>query len=495
MNSHRVVVIGAGLAGCCAALEAAKRDFNVTLIDEHPQAPSSMSLDAPYFYGARLPATLSDAGAVADRVLGANALLLDCLDAGVEVLTNTCVWANLMPGPNLLYTDEKRLGLADGERSWFLPYDDLIIATGARDLVLSFPGWQLPGVLGAQAAGALLTRYQALGGTKAVVLGSGNVGLRLARQLLDAGIEVAAVVEVAASVRGDPALQAGLVAAGVAFHTSSVIDSAIGEQQVRAVRVCALDQQGLPVPGSEECIDCDTVCIAIGVVPNLELAAQSGCKATYDAARGGWVPETDDCGRSSLEHICVVGEAAGVCDKGVLDSVQHLERARRAAVAIGTPQGAEWKPTTASAAAPLAADAPNEWLRALLAQGGLSVVLCQCEEVTRGEYIALEAPRYLQPSERRRAGPIDASNRASQDFVKRMTRCGMGHCQGRRCRDHAALLLAHANGQPVGSIVPGSFRAPVRPLPLSAIAGPDESEAVSRTWPIWFQPLNEGEMG
>lgn len=495
MSSHRVVIIGAGLAGCCAALEAAKRNFTVTLIDEHPQAPSIMSLDSPYFYGTRLPAILSDAGAVADRVLGANALLLDCLNAGIEVLTNTCVWANLIPGPNLQYTDEKRLGLADGERSWLLPYDDLIIATGARDLVLSFPGWQLPGVLGAQAAGALLTRYQALGGAKAVVLGSGNVGLRLARQLLDSGIEVAAVVEVAADVRGNPALHAELRAAGVVFRTSSVIDSAIGEQEVRAVRLCTLDQQALPVPGTEESIDCDTVCIAIGAVPNIELAAQSGCKVIYDAARGGWIPETDDSGRSSLPHVYVVGEAAGVCEEGVLNSALYVEQAHRAAAAVGTALTAGWTPISASAAALIAPDAPNEWLRALLAQGGLSVVLCQCEEVTRGEYLAIEAPRYLEPRERRRAGPIDASNRESQDFVKRMTRCGMGHCQGKRCREHAALLLAHANGQPVAAIVPGSYRAPVRPLPLSVIAGPDESEAVSRTWPIWFQPLNEGEMG
>jgi D-hydroxyproline dehydrogenase subunit alpha len=495
MSSRRVVITGAGLAGCSAALEAVKRGFSVTLIDEHPQAPSMMSLDAPYFYGTRLPAILSDAGVVADRVLGANASLLDCLDAGVEVLTNTCVWANFLPGANLQYTDEKRLGLADDERSWLLPYDDLIIATGARDFVLSFPGWHLPGVLGAQAAGALLTRYQALGGTKAVVLGSGNVGLRLARQLLDSGVEVVAVVEVAATVRGDQALHAKLRSAGVAFRTSSVIDSAIGEREVRAVRLCSLDEQGNPIPSSEENIDCDTVCIAMGVVPNIELAAQSGCNVAYDPARGGWIPEIDDNGCTSLPNVYVIGEAAGVYEEGLLDPAHHVEQANRAAAAIGTNRTAAWKPIPSNQAAIAAPDASIEWLRALIAQAGLDVVLCQCEEVSRREYIAIEAPRYLQPSERRRAGPIDASHRESQDFVKRMTRCGMGHCQGKRCREHAALLLAQANGQPVGAIVPGSYRAPIRPLPLSVVAGPDESDEVSRTWPIWFQPLNEGEMG
>src|ERR1700691_4611675 len=185
MGNERLVVIGGGIAGCTAAIEAARRGMQVTLVDEHPQALAAMSMDAPYFYGSRLPAVLSDDSAIADRVLGANALLLDCLDVGVEVLTSTCAWGNFVPGPNLRYTNERRLGLADAEHSWLISYKHLILAPGARDLILSFPGWHLPGVLGAEAASALLTRYQALGGTRVVILGSGNVGLRLARQLLN----------------------------------------------------------------------------------------------------------------------------------------------------------------------------------------------------------------------------------------------------------------------------------------------------------------------
>ena len=117
----QVVVVGAGAAGCAAALMAARRGLSVLLIDEHPQAPAAMSLDAPYFYGARLPAVLSDASAMADRVLGANQPLLDCLEAGVDVLTGTVAWGNFVPGANLRYDPARKLGLADSERSWFPP--------------------------------------------------------------------------------------------------------------------------------------------------------------------------------------------------------------------------------------------------------------------------------------------------------------------------------------------------------------------------------------
>src|SRR5689334_16057474 len=149
MAGEQLVVVGGGVAGCSAAIEAARLGLRVTLIDEHPQSLQSMSLDAPYFYGARLAAVLDDASVISERVLGANDLLMECLDAGVEILTGTCCWGSFVPGPNNVNLRNTQLGLADGERSWLIDYDHLILAPGSRDLVLSFPGWHLPGVLGA----------------------------------------------------------------------------------------------------------------------------------------------------------------------------------------------------------------------------------------------------------------------------------------------------------------------------------------------------------
>ena len=147
MTAVRLIIVGAGPAGCAAALHAAAQGMGVTLIDEHPQSLEAMSVDAPYFYGTRMSAVLSDESTIADRVLFANDALLECAEAGVDVLTGTCVWGHYVPGENSTRLRVKQVGLADKEKSWLLEYDHLILAPGSRDLVLSFPGWHLPGVL------------------------------------------------------------------------------------------------------------------------------------------------------------------------------------------------------------------------------------------------------------------------------------------------------------------------------------------------------------
>ena len=197
MDRRQVVVVGGGVAGCAAALEAAKAGLSVTLIDEHPQSLATLSLDAPYFYGPGLSNLLSNRNLMAEAVLGANEPLMACVEEGVDVLASTCVWGSYIPGPNSTSIDSGQLGLADESRSWMIAFEHLILAPGARDLVIPFPNWQHPGVLGACGAAALLDRYQAFGRQRLVILGSGNLALRTARAALRAGVEVAAIVEVA----------------------------------------------------------------------------------------------------------------------------------------------------------------------------------------------------------------------------------------------------------------------------------------------------------
>ncbi|MBL9058862.1 MAG: hypothetical protein JNK88_02405, partial [Mangrovicoccus sp.] len=74
----------------------------------------------------------------------------------------------------------------------------------------------------------------------------------------------------------------------------------------------------------------------------------------------------------------------------------------------------------------------------------------------------------------------------SHDQMKRLTRVTMGPCQGRRCREQVALLLASATGQPAGAIGLAGHRAPVRPLPLAALASLPETPAMAESWPVWF---------
>jgi pyruvate/2-oxoglutarate dehydrogenase complex dihydrolipoamide dehydrogenase (E3) component len=498
--AEQLVVIGAGTAGCAAALEAAKLGLGVTLVDEHPQSLQAISLDAPYFYGARLPAILEDTAAISERVLGANEPMLECLEAGVEILTGTCSWGSFRPGANSTHLSALQLGLADGERSWMIDYEHLILATGSRDLVLSFPGWHLPGVLGANGAAALIARYQVLPGSRMVILGSSNLALRTAELALDKGIVIAGIVETASRIRGDAMLAAKLSAAGVPMLTGRTIERALGDREVQAARLVGIDAAGQPLPGSAEEIACDTICMAFGTVPNVELASLTGCRIVFDAKRGGWVPAIDGDLRSSQPNVFIVGEAAWVSDAMYLDPSIAADHGRRAAQAIAADAGVTIAPgellpvPNNNAMLPAA----REWLRALMAAGGMDVMVCQCEEVSRQALLDVSPPTYLGAGNLRSNGGVAAlspAGRGSQDLLKRMTRAGMGHCQGKRCRDQVLMLLAEATGTDLGQLVPGSYRAPVRPLPLNVMWAGEETEAMRRTWPIWLHPVEEGAPG
>jgi hypothetical protein len=132
----------------------------------------------------------------------------------------------------------------------------------------------------------------------------------------------------------------------------------------------------------------------------------------------------------------------------------------------------------------------RRWLNAEIAVGGMDVMVCQCEEVTRRELVGLKPPRYLNwgGSQLRtrdvpalaKDGPVNA------DQVKRLTRAGMGTCQGRRCREQIQMLLAMSAGVPPEQIPLASYRAPVRPLPLAALWPHDETQETRDNWDIWF---------
>ncbi|MBK5516726.1 FAD/NAD(P)-binding oxidoreductase [Pseudomonas sp. TH10] len=330
ITKEQVVVVGAGVAGCTAALEAARRGLTVTLIDEHPQNTTAMSLDAPYFYGARLAPVLSDEGTIADRVLGSNDLLMDCLEAGVEVLTNTCVWGLFVPGANNEHMECSQVGLADAEKSWMLGFDYLIVASGARDLVLSFDGWHLPGVLGAKGATTLLGKYQALGGNQVLILGSGNLALQLASQAIEAGVNVVGIVEAADEVQGDSVLAGSLKAQGVEVFTGYCIQKTMGVNEVSgAILVPVSDKSLEPVQ-----ITCDTVCMAYGVVPNIELMASAGGAVDFDAARGGWAPLLSVDFETSLRNVFVAGDASGVTEAALISPEVSIYQGQRIAAAI-----------------------------------------------------------------------------------------------------------------------------------------------------------------
>src|SRR5499433_157866 len=184
-----VVVVGAGPAGVAAAIEAARAGADVLLVDEHPVDNDMMAMDVPLYFGQRMLASVRNRALMMERVVEANPGLAEAHEAGVDVQLGTYVWGAFVNGPTVRELPGPMLGLADDRRSWLLGYDRLIVAAGARDVALGFPGWERAGAMGASGAQALLTRYRALASKRVLILGSGQLALVTAALALEHGIE------------------------------------------------------------------------------------------------------------------------------------------------------------------------------------------------------------------------------------------------------------------------------------------------------------------
>ena len=505
MESRPLVVVGAGVAGTAAAIEAAKAGVRVTLIDENPIGASMMGLEVPLFFGGRAAEGLGDRAAMLENVAAANPALAEAQEAGVEVLLGTCVWGAFRNSETSRELDGPQIGVADGERSWMIKFDRLIVAAGARDLGMAFAGWEKAGAVGANGAHSLMGRYGALSSQRMVVLGSGSLGLQTARMALDAGVEVAAVVDVSPSVRGDEALAAELRSKGVRFHTSHTVREASGSGGgIESVELVEIDEEDEPIAGSEKVIAADTVCLAIGLVPNIELLSLLGCDLTFRSELGGHVPVCDEWMRASVDGVFAAGDAAGFHEGMVPDPEIARGQGRLAGIAAAESLGAidsaevlARRPGIHARASPRPAEVHTgwaRWQRSLVNAGGPDIFACRCEEVTCADMVGLQPPRYLgweseQMSRRSlqtqlQDGPVDPGH------VKRLTRAGTGHCQGRLCREQVSLLLAEESGTDISDIPLMSYRPPVRPLPLNVMWPHEEPEQVRNDWPKWFSPTS-----
>jgi hypothetical protein len=345
---------------------------------------------------------------------------------------------------------------------------------------LAFPGWELPGVMGATAALRLATRYQALEARTAVVLGSTAEALQAALAMQAAGVTIAAVVEQAAAPVGPVEMLARLGAETLCGH---VLCRAEGLASVEAAVAVAVDGEGRQRTGTERRIACDTIVIGVGAVPVIELLESAGCRTRFDPDRGGTVPVLDPAGRTTVAGISAAGDCAGIWPAKTRDPAIAEAEGRRCAGSADPP------------ADPPAADYDlgayrTAWVRASVVEADGAPPVCRCEDVTARDILEVRPPRYLGWSGDRRN---DRSLRSllgdgapNPDVVKRLTRAGMGLCQGRRCREQVAALLALGAGVDLAAIPPATHRAPVRPIPLALAAAAAEPAGMAEHWDTWF---------
>ena len=292
-----LAVIGAGPAGLSAAIEAAKHGVDVTLIDENRTAGGQLFKQIHRFFGSE-----EHLAGVRGIEIG-EMLLEDAKKYNVNVKLDTVVWG-LFP--------ERKIGISDGERAEILDAGKIVVATGALENSLSFPGWTLPNIMGAGAAQTMVNVNRVLPGKKALIVGSGNVGLIVAYQLLQAGADVLAVIEALPRVSGYQVHASKIVRMGIPILTGHTILRAEGHTNVTQAEIARIDNNFNTIKGSEFRIDVDLVCIAVGLKPLSELCWMAGMAFDYLPALGGFVPLHDELMESSIRGVYIAGDVAGI---------------------------------------------------------------------------------------------------------------------------------------------------------------------------------------
>ncbi|MER8615124.1 NAD(P)/FAD-dependent oxidoreductase [Mesorhizobium sp. M1216] len=486
----QLLVVGAGAAGLSAAIAGARRGLSVVLVDENPVPFKTMGDDVPLHYGQGMSGVARNRNVMIEAYVTSEPLIQAAFEAGVDVRLGTACWGLYANGPGVHWLPGTVAGLADEERGWLIGAENVIVAAGRRDMGLGFPGWEKPGVIGVTAAVTLATRFGALNPRRVVILGTSAEALSAAAALRDVGIEIAAIVDQATEPVGPGHLVTELRAAGCEFLTQHVVREALGRGSVEGVLTAAVDRTGRAV-GEERRISCDGVVLAVGATPVVDLLAALGCHIAFQPERGGYAPVVDADQRTSVHNVFAVGDCAGIWDAKSLDrGISASEGLRAVGAILGDAnfQSAEVsepdRPAYDLSAYRMA------WVRASVIETRGEFHVCQCEEVTAREILEVRPPRYLgwQADRHNQRSLLSLLDEAppNPDQVKRLTRAGMGPCQGRRCREQIAALLALQATVPLAAVPLAGYRTPVRPLPLAIASQLLESADQARHWELWF---------
>lgn len=297
MKRYDLVVVGAGPAGLSASIEAARCGMRVAVFDENAKPGGQLFKQIHKFFGSREHQARIRGFKIGEK------LLAEAAEAGVEVVLNATV-AGLF--------EENEITVRIGGEVRHCKADSVVIATGASENMVPFEGWTLPGVIGAGAAQTMMNLHGVLPGKRVLMLGSGNVGLVVGFQLMQAGCELAAVCDVAPRVGGYGVHAAKIARCGVPFYMSHTIVRAEGGDRVTGVIIGEAGPDYKIIRGTEKHFDVDTVCVAVGLSPMSQLAGMAGCEMEDDPRKGGYVPQVNEFGETSVPGIFAAGDVSGI---------------------------------------------------------------------------------------------------------------------------------------------------------------------------------------
>ena len=291
---REILIIGAGPAGISAAIEAAKSGAKVTVVDENAAVGGQLYKQIHKFFGS----AKNSAGMRGFEI--ARMLEKEARELGVEFWLNTVAYGIFKEG----------VGIVKDEDNFLVKAKKIIVAAGGIENTTAFPGSTLPGVMLAGAAQMLANVYRVLPGKRVIVVGSGNVGLIVAYQMLQAGAQVLAVIEKGEKIGGYGVHAEKIRTAGVPICTGTVISSATGGTSVE--KVTTVDAEG-----HETEYDADTVIMAVGMSPMTELLWNAGCKFEFIGELGGYVPLHDAGMATTVSNLYAAGDVTGVEEASV----------------------------------------------------------------------------------------------------------------------------------------------------------------------------------
>jgi NADPH-dependent 2,4-dienoyl-CoA reductase/sulfur reductase-like enzyme len=457
-----VLVVGGGPAGMSVASTIAESGVDVALIDERSRLGGQ-------FYKQPAKHREINANRLDHQYRAGRELIARVHAAGVDVIAGASIWGAF--SPNHL--------MAAGEGiSWTLRPHRLVLATGAQERAVPIPGWTLPGVMLTGAAQTLLRSSQVSPGRRILISGNGPLNMQLAAELLKAGVEVAALVE-QADLRwwtnslpgaGMAVSAPELVRRGVSYRTTlaregvpvldrSSVVAIHGKDRVEAVTVASVGKSGARVAGTEKEFAVDAVCLGYGFIPSNEIPRALGCDHHIDP--NGTLETTKSItGRSSLETVWVVGDAGGVQgayvaqargeiagfeileDLGVSPSGRALLSLRRAQRLLSRHRRFQKSLAVLYDARPLTTELAEP-----------DTTICRCESVSL-----------------RQLAQSFSDGSTSAGASKRVTRAGMGKCQGRYCSQSIIALAAATGGVQIEEFSGFAPQAPVRPTEIGLVA-------------------------
>ncbi len=299
MIQTEICIVGGGPAGLNAALKAAAMGASVTLIDRNDYLGGQLIKQTHRFFGST-EQRASERGIKIAQELAAAVRNVE----KINILTSATVLG--------YYKEDGVLTVEQNDKLLKIKPQKVIMATGGAEKTLAFPNNDLPGVYGAGAVQTLVNVNGVKPGNKVLMVGAGNIGVIVSYQLLQAGIEVAAIVEAAPKIGAYWVHASKVVRAGVPIYTGYTIKKAWGEKEVEGATIVKLDENWQPIPGTEIDFDVDVICLSVGLSPLAELLWQAGCEMKYVAELGGHVPLRDENLETTVPGIYIAGDVGGI---------------------------------------------------------------------------------------------------------------------------------------------------------------------------------------